>query len=317
MSFLLRRTCIRLFLPVSSRYYSSTTDILPLAYTLHEPPASNEPPKNDVPLVIMHGLFGSKQNNRSISKYIPRWLRKNKSLTIPPYRAFAKDLNRPVYAVDLRNHGESPHSKRHGYEAMAADVEHFLETNKLGKNATLLGHSMGAKTAMAVALRRPDLVANIIAVDNAPVEATLSSSFGGYIQAMRKIEDSNVTKQGEADAILQEYEQSLPIRQFLLTNLTRTPDSPYLKFRIPVRILANALDNMSTFPYHPDKIRFEKPALFVRGTRSHYVPDETIPLIGRFFPLFQLKDIDAGHWVISEKPHEFKEAVLEFLQDKE
>lgn len=69
-----------------------------------------------------------------------------------------------------------------------------------------------------------------------------------------------------------------------------------MKFRIPVRILATALDNMAGFPFHPDKVRFEKPVLFVRGTKSHYVPDETIPVIGRFFPLFQLKDIDAGHW---------------------
>lgn len=94
--------------------------------------------------------------------------------------------------------------------------------------------------------------------------------------------------------------QEMLIRQFLLTNLIRsTSDSattPSLKFRIPVKILARALDDMAGFPFHPDKARFDKPALFIRGTKSHYVPDEVIPLIGRFFPYFQLRDIEAGHW---------------------
>jgi hypothetical protein len=113
---------------------------------------------------------------------------------------------------------------------------------------------------------------------------------------MRRIEDADVKKQAEADKILQEHEKNIAIRQFLLTNLTRDAETSTMKFRIPVRILANALDNLGSFPYHPDKVRFEKPALFVRGTQSHYIPDEVIPTIGRFFPLFRLKDIDSGHW---------------------
>lgn len=149
---------------------------------------------------------------------------------------------------------------------------------------------------MSVSLRRPDLVANLIVVDNAPVSATLHSSFGTYVRAMRQIEESSLTKQSEADAILQQYEPNLGIRQFLLTNLTRTDDSPYIKFRVPVRILGNALDKIADFPFDPEATRFEKPALFVRGTKSTYVPDEMIPMIGKFFPMFRMKDIDAGHW---------------------
>lgn len=149
---------------------------------------------------------------------------------------------------------------------------------------------------MAVALRSPDLVKNLIIVDNAPVSTTLHSSFGTYVRAMHHIEESNIKKQSEADEILAKYEPSLDIRQFLLTNLTRPADSSYLKFRVPVRILGNALDEIAGFPFHPDEKRFEKRVLFVRGTKSAYVPDEMIPMIGRFFPLFRLKDIDAGHW---------------------
>lgn len=202
-----------------------------------------------------------------------------------------------MYALDLRNHGDSPHVKRHDYISMASDVTHFIESHNL-ETPILIGHSMGAKTAMAVALQHPSLISRIIVVDNAPVEATLTSSFPKYIQAMRKIEDSKLTKQSEADEILRDYgeEKNVGVRQFLLTNLTRTHGSNQLRWRVPVRILQNALDNMGTFPFHPDKQRFEKPALFVRGTQSHYVPDETIPLIGRFFPYFRMKDIDCGHW---------------------
>lgn len=246
----------------------------------------------------MHGLFGSKQNNRSISK------------------ALAKELNTHVYAVDLRNHGESPHTTQHDYESMAGDVEAFLAAQGLDDGrVTLLGHSMGAKTAMAVALRQPTLVDRLIVVDNAPIEATLESRFGTYVQAMRRIEEAQVHKQSDADRILTEYEKDIGVRQFLLTNLTRPPGGGAYKFRVPLRTLGNALDRMGSFPYHPDKIRYERPALFIRGTKSRYVPDEVIPIIGRFFPCFRMKDIDAGHWVISEKPHEFKDAVVEFMND--
>lgn len=200
---------------------------------------------------------------------------------------------------------------------MAADVELFIQERNLGTNTILLGHSMGAKTAMVVALRKPELVSKIIVVDNAPVDNILSSSFGSYVQAMRRIEDANIKRQSDADAILREYEEDIGIRSFLLTNLTRAPGGGSLKWRIPVRELGNSLDNIGSFPYHPDKVRSLKPALFVRGTKSHYVPDEVIPLIGQFFPIFTLKDIDAGHWVISEKPTEFKDVVLEWLSDKD
>ena len=101
--------------------------------------------------------------------------------------------------------------------------------------------------------------------------------------------------------------QSLPIRQFLLGNLYRPTDEKAQKFKVPLKILASALDNLGDFPYKdPGEVRFEKPALFVRGTQSKYVPDEALPIIGQFFPRFQLADIDSGHWVISEQPEAFR-----------
>ncbi|KAK7443841.1 hypothetical protein Landi51_08800 [Colletotrichum acutatum] len=246
----------------------------------------------------------------------------------------ARDLGRPVYALDLRNHGESPHAKQHDYVHMADDVAAFMDQHGLTL-PTVIGHSMGAKAAMTLALKSPELVQDIVAVDNAPVDAVLESSFSKYIQGLKRIEAANITKQAEADDILKEYEdvrlfhftlrrsarsimlttvlQSLPIRQFLLGNLYR-PEAgkPQQKFRVPLDIISRSLIHMGDFPFKdPTKTRFEKPALFVRGTRSKYVPDDVLPTIGQFFPKFRLADLDAGHWCISEKPEEFRQGTVQ------
>ena len=165
---------------------------------------------------------------------------------------------------------------------------------------------MGAKAVMTMALRNPDCCANIIPVDNAPVDAALSSDFPKYAEGMQHVEKSQPKSQREADKLMEPYAKDLPVRQFLLTNLMRGEPGAPLKFRIPVSILTKALDNMADFPFtNPDETSFSKRALFIRGTKSHYVSDETLPIIGRFFPRFELVDIDCGHWVISEKPEEF------------
>lgn len=219
--------------------------------------------------------------------------------------AFSRILSRPVYAIDLRNHGCSPHDKTHNYTALAEDVEHFLRKHNL-HDATLIGHSMGAKTIMTMALRDPECCDNIVAVDNAPVDAALASDFPRFIEGMRKVEEAKPMSQKQADQILEPYARELAVRQFLLTNLIRPEPSEPLRFRIPVRILGDSLDNMADFPFtDPDQARFSKRSLFIRGTRSHYVADETLPIIGRFFPRFELVDVEAGHWVISENPDAF------------
>ncbi|EPS41220.1 hypothetical protein H072_4933 [Dactylellina haptotyla CBS 200.50] len=266
-----------------------------MAYNLHKP-ASGGDEKHE-PIIFMHGLFGSKTNNRGISKML------------------AKELNRSIYALDLRNHGESPHIKPHTYTAMAEDVEHFIKENNI-QNPTLIGHSMGAKVAMSVALRSPDLIQDIVAVDNAPVNAQLGRQFAMYVQAMHRIEATHIIDTQEADEIMESYEPIVEIRQFLFTNLLK-PTATHDKFRwrIPVRILGDSLDEMASFPFTPGgSAVFTKPVLFVRGTESKYVADETIPLIGEFFPRFQLKDVKAGHWLISENPEGFKNVCLEFFK---
>ncbi|KAF3926062.1 hypothetical protein ABW20_dc0109185 [Dactylellina cionopaga] len=197
---------------------------------------------------------------------------------------------------------------------MAEDVEQFIQEHQL-ENPTLIGHSMGAKVAMSVALRSPSIVKDIVVVDNAPINAQLGRQFAMYVQAMMRIESTPITSSKEADEILASYEPAVEIRQFLFTNLLKpTAGNDKFRWRIPVNILGNALDQMAGFPFTPGgKNVFTKPALFVRGTTSKYVADETIPLIGEFFPKFRLKDVEAGHWLISENPEGFKNVCMEFF----
>ncbi|KAL4907455.1 hypothetical protein BDW74DRAFT_149199 [Aspergillus multicolor] len=257
-------------------------------------PEKEQPTRN--PIVFLHGLFGSKQNNRSIS------------------RALARDLKREVYIVDLRNHGNSFHDAEHNYPVMADDVAEFIHEQGLSK-PVLIGHSMGAKAAMTVALNAPELVSALIPVDNAPVNAPLRTDFGKYIKGMQQVESANVTKQSDADKILQEYEEALPIRQFLLTNLVRSEDST-MKFRVPLSTLGSSLRAMGEFPFsEPGNVKYEGPTLVVRGTKSPYVSEDTFPAIKAFFPNSRVADVEAGHWLISENPEAFRKAVVEFLQE--
>ncbi|KAI8633135.1 alpha beta hydrolase fold family [Xylariaceae sp. FL1651] len=334
-----------------SRAYSSSTNgggRVQLVYDHHEPPNSDRH-RQDAPIIFMHGLFGSKKNNRSVSNgpecevratLAPesgtgeserRKNKKNKKKRRSLLTCFRVSPSqspgaRPQETCDLRNHGESPHVPRHDYVAMADDVAGFISEHGL-KEPTLIGHSMGAKTALTLALDQPSLIADVVSVDNAPVDAALSRNFATYIRGMRRVEDLGASRQSEADQILADYEPDVGIRQFLLGNLYRTAAAAateqggqknLVKFRIPLDTLARSLDHLGDFPFRdPNERRFEKPALFVRGTHSKYVPDEVIPVIGRFFPRFSLVDVEAGHWVISEKPAEFLKAVVEFLTPKE
>ncbi|RKF54763.1 Abhydrolase domain-containing protein C22H12.03 [Erysiphe neolycopersici] len=299
----LRRGLGRWFRTVTT---TSTGPQLPLAYELHEPSKSIT---NSSPIIILHGLFGSKKNNRGISKVL------------------ARDLGRPVYAIaslillslrtktlkiDLRNHGDSPHHLHHDYLSMARDVEGFIFAHAL-KKSTIIGHSMGAKTAMMLALVCPALVHDIVSVDNAPVRNMFQSNFSKYIQGLKRIEEQNVQKQSEADGILQKFVESLPVRQFLLGNFYRTEKGTF-KSKVPLDILENSLENLRNFPYiDSDSLKFNNPALFIRGTKSKYVTDDFLPEIEKLFPRYRLVDVVAGHWLISENPEEFRKAVVNFL----
>lgn len=275
------------------RLYSTHIETVPLAYDLWEPRGQT----TGAPIVFLHGLFGTKTNNRSVS------------------RVLARELNCKVYCPDMRNHGESPHVKVHTYDAMAADVTRFIADHDIHR-PILIGHSMGARAAMAVALREPNLVSKLIPVDNSPLSTALGSEFPRYVQGMQAVDRARPHSQKEAAEIMAKYAPELPIQQFLLANFKKNDDGEYAS-QIPLDILGKSLGYVSEFDYLPGKYRYSGPTLLIRGTRSRFVPDEALPLMGDLFPRFTVVDIEAGHWVISENPKGFLDATLRFLDDSD
>lgn len=188
------RTQVPLRSPVRAMHASARVqEVVKLACEVHEPSGdSNDRPLTDKTqaVVVCHGLYGSKQNWRSVG------------------RAMAKSFRVPVYALDLRNHGDSPHNSSMTYSDMAADVKGFLQDHQLEK-VTLIGHSLGGKVAMALALdpeRPSNLLAQLVSVDMSPAVGAISSEFMAYAKAMVDIEESGCHSRKEADTILQKTE---------------------------------------------------------------------------------------------------------------
>ncbi|GIK07143.1 hypothetical protein Aspvir_002798 [Aspergillus viridinutans] len=278
----------------------AATTRVALAYELHSlTPAGCKNLDDDkhVPIIFLHGFLGSKRENRRISKLL------------------ARDLSRPVFAVDLRNHGESGHHLKHDYMEMALDVASFMQSHGM-ERATLIGHSMGAKTALTLALQLPHLVSDVVAIDNCPIHLPLMDDFPRYLKGMAKVSDAKVKTHHEAEMILREYEDSLSIRLFLLSNFVKDSDTPYLKSRVPLDILNTALTPLGDFPHKNESVKFHNPTLFIRALRSHYIPESAFPLMSSFFPHSRIVNIDCGHWVVQERPEELKSAVVDFLKTK-
>ncbi|KAH1455151.1 hypothetical protein KXX13_001071 [Aspergillus fumigatus] len=188
---------------------------------------------------------------------------------------------------------------------MALDVASFMQSHGM-QEATLIGHSMGAKTAFTLALQRPELVSDVVAIDNCPIHLPLMDDFPRYLEGMAKVGEAKVKTHYEAEKILREYEDSLPIRVFLLSNFVKDSDSPYLKCRVPLDILKTALTPLGDFPHKNEAVQFHNPTLFIRALRSHYIPEASIPLISSFFPQSRIVNIDCEHWVVQERPEELR-----------
>ena len=170
----------------------------------------------------------------------------------------------------MRNHGTSPHAKPMDYAHMAEDVGEFINKNNL-KNVTLIGHSMGGKVAMALALSKysDQNLRRLIVADMSPQIAKISDEFQSYANTMSEIEELNVKSKKEADGILAKVEPLMPIRQFLLTNAEMDNETGYYKFRIPVKLIRDSIPAIGDFPYKPeDGIIFDKPTTFIKGSNS-------------------------------------------------
>jgi esterase len=241
------------------------------------------------PLVILHGLFGSKRNWVSVARRLGG--------------------QRRVLTVDLRNHGESPWDDRHDYPALADDVARVIEA-VLGRPAAVLGHSMGGKAAMILALSRPELVERLVVVDIPPAES--AGDTRRCLEAMRAVPLATFTRRVDVETALAAAIPDPAIRAFLAANIVSRPDG--LAWGINLEALARQFETIRGFPEIPSGQRYDRPTLFVAGGRSQYLLPDHVPAITRLFPAATIEVIPAaGHWVHAEAPAAFVTAVGRFL----
>jgi len=240
------------------------------------------------PLIILHGFLGSLDNWRFVSKKL--------------------SASGKFYSLDLRNHGDSPHSEIMNYSAMVHDLREFCADQKIAE-AHLLGHSMGGKVAMQFMLENPALVDKLIVVDIAP--KTYPASQRALLQALRDLDLSRFQSFGEIDAALSPAIKKPALRSFLLKDLARGPTKDF-RWKIDLDALIKNYDELTkNIPLSGPS---NKPSLFIRGGQSKYIQDEDLPLIKRWFPKAQISTIQsAGHWVQADAPTEFLRIVLNFL----
>lgn len=244
------------------------------------------------PLIILHGLFGAGRNWYSLAQ------------------RFSDEFQ--VYVPDLRGHGESPKIPPLDYPAMAADVKALVDREGLA-SASLVGHSMGGKVAMMLALIYPELVAKLVVVDIAPVQYL--HDFDSLIDALKSLPLDRLLSRREADEQLATQIANPTLRQFLLQNLV--VDNSHYRWRIDLDLLASALPALTGFPL--GEVRpFLGPTLFIGGGLSEYLKPQYHQAIQTLFPHARLKLIEqAGHWVHIDQPDCFEATVRCFLRGQE
>ncbi|WP_284163354.1 alpha/beta fold hydrolase [Frigidibacter sp. SD6-1] len=238
-------------------------------------------------LLIVHGLFGSARNWGAIQKRM------------------ASD--RRVLAVDQRNHGESFRAETQSYHDMAADLAEVIESE--GFPMDVVGHSMGGKAAMVLALTRPDLVNRLVVADIAPVAYGHSNRH--LVHAMRDLDVNGLSARSEADRRLQTSVTDPGTRAFLLQSLDLKAEPP--RWRLNLSVLDVEMDKITGWPEEVDGV-YEGPVLFLSGALSDYVTADYRERIKGYFPKAVMAKIPgAGHWLHAEKPREFEAALRTFL----
>ncbi|MCL5776787.1 alpha/beta fold hydrolase [Limibaculum sp. FT325] len=233
------------------------------------------------PLLIAHGLFGQGRNFHTLARRLA--------------------TTRRVVAVDMRNHGASPWDPVMSYEAMAEDLADAAR-RLCGGRANVLGHSMGGKAAMTLALSEPGVVAALVAVDIAPVP--YRHSHLGYVRAMRGLDLGRVTRRSDADPLLAGAIPDAGLRAFILQSLEMKEGRA--KWRLNLAALEANMEAILSFPSDLPGSAYEGPAFFLHGGASDYAAPPTHPRIRALFPAAEIEAIEgAGHWLHAERPDEF------------
>jgi len=237
------------------------------------------------PVVLLHGLFGTATNFGTIQRRLAQ--------------------GRRVLAMDLRNHGRSPHADGMTYADMAGDVLETMQAHGLGE-AAIVGHSMGGKVAMAAALRHPARVTRLLVADIAPVPYPPRNA--GIARAMLDLPLAPGLTRPTADAALAPSVPDPVVRQFLLSNLRFGADPAW---RIGLPEIAAALDTIEGWT---EAGQYEGPTLVLRGDRSDYIVTEHRPLVRALFPHARFATIrNAGHWLHADAPDAFLKTVAAFI----
>ncbi|MEO9476919.1 MAG: alpha/beta fold hydrolase [Cyclobacteriaceae bacterium] len=240
------------------------------------------------PLIILHGLFGSADNWQTLGK------------------EFAKNFK--VYLVDLRNHGNSPHSDEFNYDLLSEDLKELIDDEGLQK-VLLLGHSMGGKTAMTFATSFPEMVDKLIVVDIGPKK--YPPHHENVYNGFHSVDMESLASRKDADDQLSKTIGDFGIRQFILKNLSRNSDGSF-EWKINLDSLTKNAHEVGRPLDASD--RFEGATLFIGGAKSGYIKTEDHDLIKSHFPMAQIEMIEgAGHWVHAEKPRELYQTVIDFL----
>ncbi|EFX81811.1 hypothetical protein DAPPUDRAFT_188037 [Daphnia pulex] len=272
-----------------------------LAYTSYEGMNSQNVSPSLTPIIIQHGLLGSRKNWASLSK------------------AIHSKTGRKVIVPDARNHGDSPHSNKLDYEVLSEDIVKLMEDLQIPK-ATMVGHSMGGRAMMKLALTKPSLVDRLVVVDISPVNVSPGAqAMTQFLTVMEDIDLGDQLKRATARKIVDEKLQVVVkdslLRQFLLTNLVE--DNGKFRWRVNLKSIIQNLPNIiGHFPLKSES--YHGPTLFIGGAKSDYIKPTDHDLIRKLFPGAQFQYIpDAGHWVHSEKPATFLELVLQFINEKD
>jgi pimeloyl-ACP methyl ester carboxylesterase len=243
-------------------------------------------------IVFCHGLFGQGRNWTQIAK------------------AFAADHR--ALLVDLPHHGRSPWDDHFDLLEIADQVAGLLDADD---PVTLVGHSLGGKVAMVLALRHPEVVERLCVVDVSPVGYGSGSEFAGYIRAMQDLDLDGLSQRSDADAALEQAVPNPTVRGFLLQNLRREGDA--WRWQVNLDVLGEELAEVTDWPEEQlaGTSPYEGPVLWIGGERSDYVRDEYAEAMDRWFPHNRRVIIKkAGHWVHSEQPEVFVQVLGQFVR---
>ena len=239
------------------------------------------------PLVILHGLFGTSDNWQTHAKKLGEYYR--------------------VILVDQRNHGHSPWSEDFTYEHLAGDLERLILHLRIDQ-FTLIGHSMGGKTAMYYSQKYPTRLEKMVIVDIGIKQYPMHHN--EIIKGIKSLDLATISSRSAAEQAMIPFVDSYGVRQFLLKNLYWV-EKGKLAWRMNVDVLEREMEEiLAPIP----NIEVWTPTLFLRGAMSNYILDEDWDAIEEIFPDATLETIEnAGHWVHSEQPDEFIEKILGFI----